>query len=71
MNGDYQKVYPGQGDNIQILGTHHSVEYTEDGKLLFYRKDDTIGPALTLWPDQVIQLFYFLKQNEEDICERG
>lgn len=70
MNNDCQKVYTGQGDNIQVLGMHHSVEYTEEGKLLLYRKDDTIGPALTLHHEQVKLLLNFLKQNEEDICER-
>lgn len=59
-----------KGDNIQLLGIHHSVEYTEEGKLLFYRKDDTLGPALTLHPEQVKLLLDFLKKNEESICER-
>jgi hypothetical protein len=70
MNNNHQKVFPGQGDNIQPLGMYHSVEYTEEGKLLFYRKDDTIGPALTLWPEQVKLLLDFMKRNEENICER-
>jgi hypothetical protein len=70
MNNDHLKVFPGQGDNAQVLDVHHSVEYTEDGKLLFYRKGDSIGPCLTLWPEQVKLLFDFLKKHEEDVYER-
>lgn len=71
MNNDYLKVFPGQGSNVQILGIHHSVEYTEDAKLLFYRKGDSIGPALTLWPEHVKFLFDFLKKNEDSIADNA
>jgi len=71
MNNDYLKVFPGYGDNIAVLGTHHSVEYTTEGKVLFYRKGDTIGPALTLCSEQVKLLFDFLKRNEESIVSNA